>query len=325
MPSRANDSRGIPNLEGPPAGYFLVVPPVDDEDANDAIDLWKIAAILWSHWKLLLFSVLFSAGVAAAISLQLRNVYHAQAVVAPTQESSNGGNSFKSQLGGIAELAGIDLGGGGGRKVEAMATLMSPGFVRDFILKNDLMPILYAERWDLNTKNWRKGATPPTMEMMVKMFIGRRTVVENSKSGLLTISIDWYSPDLAAKWTNGMIDMVNERMRTRDIATASSSLEYLGREMTNANAVELRLAISHLIETQVNNEMLANVQRDYAYHFIDAAVPSQTRSGPKRTLITIGGAVIGLLLALAYIILRRRIARSRVAGRDSGPRLRPDL
>ncbi len=33
------------------------------------------------------------------------------------------------------------------------------------------------------------------------------------------------------------------------------------------------MAISHLMETQENNEMVANVQRDYAYHFIDPAVP----------------------------------------------------
>jgi uncharacterized protein involved in exopolysaccharide biosynthesis len=309
MSGRTDDSRGVPKLEGPPAGYFLVVPPVNDE-ASDAIDLWKIAGILRSHWKLLTLSVLLGGGIAAVISLQLRNVYRAQAVIAPTQESTNGGNSFKSQLGGIAELAGIDLGGGGGRKVEAMATLMSHGFVRDFILANNLMPILYAERWDPNIKNWRKGATPPTMEMMVKRFIGRRTVDENTKSGLVTLKFDWYSPELAAQWTNGMINMVNERMRAIDIDTAEKSLEYLNREMANANTVELRLAVAHLIETQENNKMVANVQRDYAYHFIDHAVPPQSKQGPMRTVISIGGAVIGFIMGLGYIAIRRRSARA---------------
>jgi LPS O-antigen subunit length determinant protein (WzzB/FepE family) len=296
-------------MESPPAGYFLVIPTVDGEDKNDAIDLWKTAAILRSHWKLLLLMVFLGAGIAALISLQLRNVYRAQAVVAPTQENTGSNNPLKDTVGGIAELAGIDIGAGGGRKVEAMATLMSHGFVRDFILANNLMPILYAERWDANTKTWRKGAEPPTMEMMVKRFIGRRNVDENTKSGMVTLRFDWYSPELAAKWTNGMIDMVNERMRTVDVNTAEKSLEYLNLEMGSANGVELRMAISHLMETQVNNKMLANVQRDYAYHFIDRAVPPESKDGPKRTLITIGGAVIGLFLGMAYIALRRRAAR----------------
>jgi LPS O-antigen subunit length determinant protein (WzzB/FepE family) len=108
-----------------------------------------------------------------------------------------------------------------------------------------------------------------------------------------------------------MIDLVNERMRSADIRTAHSSLDYLNREMANANTVELRQAISHLTEEQINNEMMANVQRDYAYHFIDGAVPPEIRTGPKRTWITIGGAVIGLLLGLSYITLRWRLARAR--------------
>jgi uncharacterized protein involved in exopolysaccharide biosynthesis len=313
MTGRGNDPRGAPNLEGTPAGYFLVVPPANSEEANDAIDLWKAAAMLRFHWKAMCFSVLLCASIAAAISLHMRNVYRAQAVIAPTQESNSGGNSMKSALGGIAELAGVDIGAGGGRKVESMATLMSHGFVRDFILANNLQSILYAERWDPNTKNWRKGAEPPTMEMMVKRFIGRRTVDENTKSGMVTLRFDWYSPELAAQWVNGMIDLVNERMRAIDVDTAEKSVEYLNKEMAGANGVELRMAISHLMEEQVNNEMVAKVQRDYAYHFIDRAVPPQSKEGPKRTLITIGGGVIGLILGIGYIAIRRRIMASRAA------------
>jgi LPS O-antigen subunit length determinant protein (WzzB/FepE family) len=64
-----------------------------------------------------------------------------------------------------------------------------------------------------------------------------------------------------------------------------------------------------LIESQENNNMRANVQRDYAYHFIDRAVPPQSKHGPLRSLITLGGVVIGVLLGSAYIALRRRAAR----------------
>jgi LPS O-antigen subunit length determinant protein (WzzB/FepE family) len=109
-------------------------------------------------------------------------------------------------------------------------------------------------------------------------------------------------------WTNAMIDMVNDRMRAVDIRTAESSLEYLDKEMATANTVELRLAISQLIETQENNKMMANVQRDYAYHFIDRAVPPETKEGPLRTVISIGGAIVGFLLGTVIVVFRRRAA-----------------
>jgi uncharacterized protein involved in exopolysaccharide biosynthesis len=310
MRNQDDNMHAAPGLESPPAGYFLVVPPKDDED-DDAIDLVQTVAILRGHWKLLLCAVVLGGVIAAGISLQMRNVFRAQAIVAPTAENNSSGDSMKKGLGGIAELAGIDLGGGGGRKVEALATLMSPGLAREFITKYDLMPILYSERWDPVAKRWKTGVKVPTLEMGIKRFRDKRTVNENTKSGLVTVTVEWYSPDIAAKWTMDMIDLVNERMRSADIRTAHSSLDYLNREMANANTVELRQAISHLTEEQINNEMMANVQRDYAYHFIDGAVPPEIRTGPKRTWITIGGAVIGLLLGLSYITLRWRLARAR--------------
>lgn len=296
-------------MGGPPAGYFLVVPPADDEDEKDAVNLAAAAALLRANWKLLLCMSLIGGIIAGGIALAMRNVYRAQAIVAPTSENQNGsGSSLKSEFGGIAAIAGLDIGGGGGRKVEAMGTLMSPGFIRDFIIKYNLLPILFAERWDANAKTWRKGATPPTFELAIKRFKGRRTIDENSKTGLVTLSFDWYSPELAAQWTNDMITMVNERMRARDILTAERSLEYLNREMATANAVELRQAISKLMETQENNKMMANVQREYAYHFIDVAVPPETKKYPLRSLMAAGGALLGLTIGSAIVLVRRRSA-----------------
>jgi uncharacterized protein involved in exopolysaccharide biosynthesis len=296
-----------PNLDAPPAGYFLVVPPAESEADADAIDLWRVMGVLRAQWKLLLCMFVLGAGIAAGIVFQMRNVYKARVIVAPTAEQSEGG--LKKELGGIAELAGIDIGGGGGRKVEALAVLNSKGFVRQFIVKNNLLPILFSERWDEAANAWGNRAKPPTMEMAIKRFMGRRTVDENVKSGLVTIDFEWYSPELAAKWANGMIELVNERMRETDIHTADGSLEYLNRELASANTVELRDAISHLIEQQEDNKMVATVQRDYAYHYIDPAIPPETKSGPMRSLFVAAGGILGFMLGMLFVVLRRRSLR----------------
>jgi len=300
------DLRAAPKLEGPPVGYFLVVPP-EDAEASDAIDVAKIFRMLRAHWVLLACTTLAAGAIAAVIVLNMRNVYRAQAVLSPTkEEKDSGGGGLKSELGGIAALAGFGLGGEGSRKFEAMATLMAPGFVREFIETNNLMPILYSERWDAKTNGWRAGTTPPTIEDGVKKFTGRRQVEENTKTGMVTLRMDWYSPELAAQWANGMVAMVNERLRRADIITAQKSLDYLNQEMAKANVVELRQAISHLMETQENNEMMAKVQQDYAYHFIDVAVPPLKKNAPMRTVLSLAGALIGFLLGAAYLILRQR-------------------
>jgi hypothetical protein len=241
----------------------------------------------------------------------MRNVYRANAVISPTAESKEGGSSLKSDIGGIAELAGIDLGGGGGRKVEAFATLMAPGFVREYIESNNLMPILYEERWDAKGNKWREGVKVPTWEQGVKRFTGRRQINENTKTGLLTLSMDWYSPEIAAQWANGQIALVNERLRRADVITAQKSLDYLNQEMGKATSVELRQAIARLMESQENDEMMAKVQQDYAYHYIDLAVPPIQKIAPMRTVLSLAGAVIGFLLAAAYLIMRERVVQRR--------------
>jgi uncharacterized protein involved in exopolysaccharide biosynthesis len=300
--------RAAPNLELPPAGYFLVVPPKSDGD-DDAIDIVEIARTLRRRWIWLLVATLLAGGITAVITLNMRNVYRANAVISPTAENSQGGSSLKNDIGAIGELAGIDLGGSGGRKVEAFATLMAPGFVAEYIQTNNLMPILYSERWDAKRKQWREGATPPTIEQGIKRFTNFRQINENTKSGLITLSMDWYSPQLAAQWANGQVALVNERLRKADVITSQKSLDFLTGELAKANGVELRMAISHLMETQENNEMLAKVQQDYAYHFIDPAVPPIQKVSPMRTVLSIAGAFVGFLLMSGYLILRERAIR----------------
>jgi LPS O-antigen subunit length determinant protein (WzzB/FepE family) len=99
--------------------------------------------------------------------------------------------------------------------------------------------------------------------------------------------------------------MVNDRLRADAIRTANSSLEYLDKELAKTSVVEIRQAIYRLTEEQVSNAMLANVQREYAFHFIDPAVPPETKFSPKRTVMTGVGAAIGLFLGMLIVYVRR--------------------
>jgi LPS O-antigen subunit length determinant protein (WzzB/FepE family) len=263
-------------------------------------------------WKALFGMLLAGAAVAAGISLLMRNTYRAQAIVAPVEQNSTGAaGALKSQFGGLAALAGIDLGSATGRKDESFATLASPGFARDFILKHDLMPVLFPERWDPAAKGWRAGQQPPKLEDGVKKFTGEvRFLMEDKKTGIVTMTVEWYSPQLAAQWANGMVDMVNERLRNAATRNAEQSIDYLNKELAKTSVVDLRQAIYRLIESQVHNAMVANVQRDYAFKFIDAAVPPESRVSPKRTVMVIIGAIVGLFIGFIAILLRHRLNRA---------------
>jgi LPS O-antigen subunit length determinant protein (WzzB/FepE family) len=292
-------------LKGPPSGYFIVVPESQGEAENE---LAVFGGELLAAWKLLLATAVLGGLIAVAIALLLPPKYRAQALVAPVTQSgaAGGGGGALHQLGGIAALAGIEIGGTGGRKDEFLATLNAKGFARDFIQTQNLLPRLYARRWDAQSQHWRAGATPPTLGEATKLFTENVvTVSDDHKTGFVTVTVDWYSPQLAAQWANGLIEMVNERLRTEAIHDAERSLDYLNKELAKTNVVEIRQAIYRLTEEQVNNAMLANVQHEYAYRFLDSAIAPEKKYSPKRAVMGSVGAVVGLFVGVLVVYVRR--------------------
>jgi LPS O-antigen subunit length determinant protein (WzzB/FepE family) len=299
----ADPARNV--MTGPPSGYFLLLSP---ERTEDTINLGTLIRILAGAWKTLALISVTCALIAAGLSLTMRDWYRSEVLIAPvTHDSLERLGMLQNELGGLAAMAGVELaGGGGGRKVEAFATLTSSGFAREFITSENLMPILFADRWDPNTRNWRAGKKPPTLEAGVKQFTaGVRKITQDRKTQLVTVSVQWYSPQLAAAWANRTVDMVNDRLRTVAINQTDRSIEYLNKELAKADTVEMQHAIYRVIEDQVKRAMLANVEREYAFRVIDPAVPAEKKAGPHRAIITLIGAVIGFFIGTIVVSIRR--------------------
>jgi LPS O-antigen subunit length determinant protein (WzzB/FepE family) len=298
-------SQGIREItQGPPSGYVVIAP---ERQVDQEFDIAEFFSIALTSWKMLLGTALVGAAIAAGISLIFRDTYRAEVVIAPvSQKGASVSSALRGQLGGLASLAGIDLGGGDERKEESFATLASSGFARDFILSENLLPVLFAERWDAKNNRWRASRKPPTVGDAVKLFTDDvRFISQDRKTGLVKVAVEWYSPDLAARWANHMVEMANERLRTEATRDAAQSIDYLNKELEKTNVVELRQAIYRLIEDQVSRAMLANVQRQYAFRVIDSAVPPEFRSRPKRVLFVVVGALLGLAAAWLVSFLRR--------------------
>lgn len=308
-PQTQGDYRG--SLQGPPAGYFIVVP---EPGSNAPDDLGSFGGELLRSWRLLAITTLAGALLMLVTALLMPPMFRAQALVAPVLQNEGAGAAGGTlrSLSGLAALANIDIGAGGGRKDQSFATLNSMGFAREFIEKHNLLPVLYAKRWDAQAGRWKSGERVPTLGEAVKYFTnGVVSIADDKKTSFVTITVDWYSPQQAAEWANGMIDLVNDKLRAEAINHTSRSLEYLNGELAKTSVVELRQAIYRLVEEQENNAMLANVQRDYAYRFIDAAVAPEHKNSPKRAVMTAVGAAIGLFIGTLLVYLLR--ARSRRA------------
>jgi uncharacterized protein involved in exopolysaccharide biosynthesis len=281
-------------------------------DPNLSLNVGQIAAELWMRRRLLLIVPLLTGIVAAVTTLFLTPMYRATVLLAPAEKNLEaGGLAALSGLSGLADLAGVNLSGGASVD-QSIALMTSRQFTDQFILDERVREALYPELWDPSKNTWRSrkshasivswiqerlGTAPPdvisindggpSLWKTEKRFGGLRSITLDKKTSLITLTIDWRDPAIAAKWANDMVSRLNLHARDRAIAEANRSLEYLNGELSKTHVLEMEQTIYKLIEREMRTNVSAHVHDEYAFRVLDPAVPPEERAFPKRVLITL--------------------------------------
>ncbi len=239
--------------------------------------------------------------------------YRAEIVFSPVNSTGSLSGEIGASLGGLAALAGLNIGGAGKRADESLEYLRSREFTRGFIERHGLMPVLFASKWDAVNKRWHTD-DPPTIWQGVNRFSKKiRQIAEDHRTGIVTMAIIWKDRVAAAQWANAMIAEADTALRQRAIAEHTRSLDYLTSEANEAAAVEVRAAIFKTMESELKDSMLARTRDAYAFRVLDPAVvrdPHDTDSPNKPLIITVG-AIVGLLLGMIVAAVRERRSRAR--------------
>lgn len=309
-----------------PNPNYLPYPP-NQQKGDDEIDLREFfAAFLKEKWLIIAVTFVFAVGT-VLYALSLPNIYKSDALLAPA-ESSNGGGLSKmaGQLGGLAALAGVNLGAGESSQTDlAVQVMKSRQFVEAFINKYDLLvPLMAAKDWDLannklivdeelynpSTGEWLRepdglrGATPTAQEAFEVFSKEVMSISQDKESGLYTVSVKYYSPYIAQQWVNWLIEDINKVMRERTIAESSQNLTYLNAQLQKTAVADMQSTFYKLIEEQTKSLMLAEVQEEFIFKVVDPAVIPELKDGPKRALICVLGTLLGGMLGVAIVLVR---------------------
>ncbi len=294
------------------------------QQPGDEIDLAELWRAIWAgKWIIVAITSLFTiASVFYALSLP--NIYKSEALLAPAEQQSGGLGSMASQFGGLASLAGVNLGGGKTDKTGlALEIMKSRAFIFKFIEKHDLiLPLMGVESWnsltnelvydekvyDVLSQKWvREVNAPlkrkPSLQETYKEFQKIITINQDKKSSMLTVSIEYYSPKLAQQWVNWIVDAINEEMKLRDLHEANNSVNYLNSQLEETKVADFRNILYQLIEEQTKTIMFANVREQYALKTIDPALVPELKSGPKRALISVLGIFVGMVLSTLIVLV----------------------
>lgn len=264
---------------------------------DDDIDIWALGAVLWRRRNLIVSVAFLACAAAVAYALSATPLYRGEAVIAQVQnQGSEGAAALASQLGGLVNLAGVQLSVGGALGREANAVLRSRRLAEEFVVRNKLGSVLAA-----------KDASSKGLWFAVEKFRNDvLKITEDKRSATLTVSMVWTDGQTAARWANAYVALANETLRSRAIDEAQRNMKYLREQVSQTAVLEMQAVMYRLIESEMKALMLARGRSEYAFTVVDPAVIPEQRFKPRRRLIVVIGLILGLVLGSAVALVRDR-------------------
>lgn len=277
-----------------------------------------VMAVVWHRRLLVLVLTAIGAVAGALATVLVTPKYAASVLISPVSDrTSHSGleaalGSAVSRLGGVSALAGLSLSGSDIVKAEAVATLQSAALTERYIREGNLLPVLFSDRWDPKLQRWdvQDPRHVPTLWKGNQYFGKLRKIEQNARTGLVTLTITWRDPLVAAQWANDLVRLTNEYMQDKAIQETERNIDYLNGQAAKTDVFELRRAIFDLMEAEVKQEMMARGTVEYALKVVDPAIPPENKSYPQPVLWTAAGCALGFVLGVIAAVARHAAVRA---------------
>jgi len=295
------------------------------------IDLFELWKIIWQAKLSIIFFTLIAAIFSVMFALSLPDKFKAETVIISQNGEQEGGlAAMAGQLGGIASIAGLDLGNSGDNTLINIERIKSKEFIFMLINKYKMkIPLIAVKEWNKETQEllidpeiydgssnkWVRTVEPnrsvvPTDFEVYEKFIENLSVSQDKVTGIITIEYEYLSPIIAKEWVDAIIKEINQSLRLEKIEESEKSISYLEKQLIKTNVTEMRNVFYNLIQEQTKSMLLAEVQVDYAFKVIDSAIIPEVKSSPKRAIICVVGTLAGFFLSLLSVLLFHFVSRS---------------
>jgi uncharacterized protein involved in exopolysaccharide biosynthesis len=275
-----------------------------DADA-DGMEISELFQFLIDNIKTV-FGITSGITILAIIySLLVTPIFQAEVIAIPAKDQKTAGSSLAKNFSGLASVAGIVLPGGNADSIETtIAIAESKKFNILFVKQENLLPLLFKKDWNEEDQSWIDGEVPTDLGAQ-SAIKDHYSIGYDKRDGIITISMNWDDPILAAKYANNYVTSINNYIRADEIAEAQKSIEFLKIEIQATKLVDIRNALNSLIQDQLQTIMLANIRDDYVFKVIDPAMVPKSKIKPQRTQIVLVGFFFGLILSILTLIIRK--------------------
>ena len=221
-------------------------------------------------------------------------------------------------------MAGINLPGSSSNSViEVMEIIQSRQFVNHLLTFENVLPSLMAADsydhenevlvfnaniYDEKTNSWLVDnglSLRPSYLEAHRVYINEvMSISQDSKTGLVSVSVQHISPFFASELLKLIITEANNLKRAKDINISKEALDFLKLELAQTSLVEIKNSINQLIKAQLETEMMAKVNEDYSLVIIEPPFVPDQKFGPNRTLMVVLALLIGSFFSFMVVLLR---------------------
>lgn len=295
-------------------------------DFDGEIDLRELFFILLKGKWIIVSVTAFVSIVGVIYSLFLPNIYSSKSVLAPVNPSTSISGALGSYS-GLAGLAGINLPSdvNEGNSEQAIQKISSLSFFENNILKNIFLPDLMAFKswkgkenivtydkriYNVEKDTWIRDYSYPQQQIpsaqeSFKAFTTKHlSLSEDKNTGFITLSIKHQSPFIAKQWVELVVSEVNAFYRQKDKSESEKAVEYLNQQILMTDLSEIKEVIAQLLQEETKKLTLIEANESYVFDYIDPPAVMEVKTEPKRFLICIISAILGVMLSIALVLIR---------------------
>lgn len=292
---------------------------MSESNINKEIDLIELFKSIW-HRKIfvIILTAFFCLG-SFLVSFSFPVLYKSTSVLAPTSSDSKNSNPLSS-VSAVASFAGINIGSQQDAKLaEAIKILTTVEFFAELNLGEIDTPTLMAVKgwskkqnelifnksvFDPESGIWFEGrGLEPLILARHSKFLESFNVRQDQSTGFIEISYEHPSPNVAKKWLEYIIFMLDSKMRQEDKANASKSIDYLQIELSKTNFTEVKQVIAELLKQQVQTLSLVEASNNYVFKVLDPPYLPEVRIQPIRSNYIISGFILGLFFSVVLCLI----------------------
>lgn len=292
---------------------------------DDGLDIFLLIKKIWNQKVLVSTLFIISCVLVVLYALSLPNIYKSRVILAPVTSLSDSALMQNSALSSLASITGKKISNQANSTNEAVQILRSFSFFTEILNEYKMKPELLASTgwnisekkliiddsvYDRNKNQW--VVTEPTDQEAFEYWVEIFSVSQDIDTGFLAMEIKHFSPVLTKKWLDEIVVSINEKARFKAITEAENSIEYLKPQFASAELSEVRIILASLIQEQIQTIMLAKSKPEYLFKVIDPPYSPESKSEPKRSVICIIGAFIGLIFSIFIGLLREYLQKQKI-------------